>query len=185
MAFESELVNMLYEALMKRREDVLDRTDTTNKELCEKCGGKCCKYCGCHFSPHDFKEITYESLKREIKKGYISIEWVALNSWNEGRGGVYILRIRNKGKAIVDNDLERNPCILLTEHGCKLDYASRPLGGKLLIPYVRKEAYNNNETLLCYSEYDIDACVMEWKEYQHILEQLVKYFSDKDYSCSI
>ncbi len=185
MTFKNELVNMLYEALMSERDDSLDRKDTINDELCKKCGGKCCKYCGCHYSPSDFTEITYENLKKEIKKGHISIEWINLDSWNREKGGVYILRIRNKGKAIVDTDFERNSCVLLTEHGCKLDYASRPLGGKLLIPYLRKDAYSSKETLLCYFEYDIDACINEWKEYQNILERLVKYFSEKDYPCSI
>lgn len=44
-------------------------------ELCKKCGGGCCKRMGCHFSPDDFAEITYESLKSKIDEGNISIDW--------------------------------------------------------------------------------------------------------------
>ena len=45
-----------------------------NKQLCKECGGRCCKIMGCHYSPDDFEEITYESLKKEIEKGFISID---------------------------------------------------------------------------------------------------------------
>ena len=31
-------------------------TNHENKELCSKCGGRCCKSCGCELFPEDFKE---------------------------------------------------------------------------------------------------------------------------------
>lgn len=187
MGFEKDIVEMLYGALTFRREDATEvkESASTNYDMCKECAGLCCQNCGCHFSPYDFKEITFEALKREIKKGYISIEWVDGDMFCRA-GGCYILRIRNKGKEIVDTDFERSPCILLTDKGCKLKFDSRPLGGKLLIPYKRKEAYSNKETLMCYSEYDIGACFDEWIKYQDILEELAKYFrKHKDFPCSI
>lgn len=146
-----------------------------NPELCAKCGGKCCKRCGCHFSPDDFKEISFEALKKEIEKGYISIDYVdgeiILSNF-----GVYILRIRNQGAPIVDIGYERTPCILLTDKGCKLDYEHRPSGGRLLIPETEME---------CYTSYGITKCCFEWKPHQKILNHLLEYFADKDIPCSL
>ena len=104
-----------------------------NIEICSQCGGQCCKQCGCHFSPDDFEEISFEFLKKEIEKGYISIDYVDGEMIYQSIG-VYILRARNKDAPVVDTGLRRSACILLTEEGCKLDYEHRPTGGKLLIP---------------------------------------------------
>lgn len=152
--------------------------DNVNLDVCQKCCGVCCKRCGCHYSPNDFKEITFNYLQKEIKKGYISIEWIDGESFYSP-GGVYILRARNTGMKIVDNSIERAPCILLTENGCKLSYEQRPSGGKYLIPKVK------NDTLLCYSKYDIYECCMEWREHQKVLNELVRYFKNRDYPCSV
>ena len=53
-----------------------DLARNVNEEVCKKCRGVCCKQCGCHFSPDDFKEISYEYLKKELEKGYISIDYI-------------------------------------------------------------------------------------------------------------
>ena len=45
-----------------------------NVEICKGCGGECCQRCGCDFSPDDFQEISFEYLKQQMEKGYISIE---------------------------------------------------------------------------------------------------------------
>ena len=144
-------------------------------ELCAKCGGKCCKRCGCHFSPDDFKEISFEALEKEMEKGYISIDYVD-GEMILSNFGVYILRIRNQGAPIVDIGYERAPCILLTDNGCKLDYAHRPSGGKLLIPETETR---------CHTSYGITKCCYEWRPYQRILYDLFKYFADKDILCSL
>ena len=51
------------------------RIEFENKELCSACGGICCKNMGCHYSPDDFSDLSFEGLKKEIDKGYISIDW--------------------------------------------------------------------------------------------------------------
>lgn len=83
-----------------------------NKQLCKKCGGRCCKRMGCHYSPEDFKEITYESLKKEIEKGFISIDWWEGNPFEENKDDdisrAHYLRIRNKDGEIVDPSWEEN-----------------------------------------------------------------------------
>lgn len=145
-------------------------------KVCAECGGKCCKKCGCHFSPDDFKDISFEFLKREMEKGYISIDYVDGEMILEPLG-IYILRVRNKGYPIVDTGYQRGTqCILLTEKGCKLDYEHRPTGGRLLIPSKNKE---------CHSNYGVEDCCHEWKPYQEILYQLIEYFKDKEIPCSL
>lgn len=44
-------------------------------EICKKCKGSCCKTMGCHYSPEDFKDLSFDGLKTEIDKGFISIDW--------------------------------------------------------------------------------------------------------------
>lgn len=153
--------------------------DNVDSETCARCGGICCKKCGCHFSPEDFKDLSYEGLKKEIEKGYISIDYVdgeiICSSY-----GAYILRIRNQGAPIVDTDYSRRaPCILLGKRGCKLTYEQRPAGAKLLIPNVV------NNVLDCYAMYSIDDCCYEWKPYQKVLSALRQHFENVDIPCSI
>ena len=153
-----------------------------NTKLCSACKGKCCKRCGCHFSPEDFKEISFEFLKTEIEKGYISIDYFT-SSFTHMNSGAYILRVRNQDSPIVDAIvLEMKPCILLTEKGCKLKYEERPSGGKLLIPKIEKIGLWKWERT-CYSKYKISDCSREWMPYQEILKSLADYFRDKDFPC--
>lgn len=44
-------------------------------DYCAKCGGNCCKHMGCHYSPRDFEDLSFDALKQEIEKGRISIDW--------------------------------------------------------------------------------------------------------------
>lgn len=181
--FFDSLFNLMFNKSQTREiKKDYNTSETINSDVCSKCGGKCCKKCGCHFSPDDFKDISFESLKKEIEKGYISIDYVDGEIILEDFG-IYILRVRNQDMPIVDTGFIRNThCILLTEKGCKLDYEHRPTGGKLLIP---DEKFESHESLRCHSNYDIDDCCHEWKPYQKILCKLVKYFKDKDIPCSL
>ena len=158
---------------------------TTDYSLCSQCGGYCCKQCGCHFSPDDFEMISFDYLKGEIEKGYISIDYVDGEILYEPLG-VYILRARNRNSPIVDTSFRgRVPCALLTDTGCKLDYDHRPTGGKLLIPSNDTYSLYGSLRRRCHSEYDIDICCREWRSHQSVLYKLIDYFKGKDYPCSI
>ena len=159
-----------------------DKSKNVNASICAKCGGACCKICGCHFSPDDFEEISFESLKREIEKGYISIDHVD-GEMIYSDNGVFILRVRNQGSPIVDTSFRREKqCILFGKNGCKLDYEHRPTGGKLLIP---NSVSAINHEMQCTNKYSIRDCCYEWLPHKKILYQLVQYFEDKDFPCSI
>ena len=146
-----------------------------NPELCQKCKGRCCKQCGCHFSPDDFAKLTEEFLRNEILKGYIAIDLVS--KYDEGvEKDTWILRIRNRNEGIVQRNFRGGQCILQMEEGCKLSFKKRPKGGRELIP---SEDYN------CYTRYDIGPCCEDWWPYQKILEKLVEEFEGKDIPCSI
>ena len=183
--------------LMKRLEEIIHPTlqyrsiekdysesRNVNSEICAECGGRCCKKCGCHFSPDDFKEISFEFLKNELEKGYISIDHVDGEMIYQDFG-VDILRIRNKGAPVVDFTYKRSQCILLTENGCKLDYEHRPTGGKLLIPSAEVIQLRDRTERSCHHEYDIMKCCYEWQPHQRILHRLVEYFKGKEIPCSL
>ena len=154
-----------------------------NPEICKECGGQCCKRCGCNFSPDDFQEISFEYLRQQMEKGYISIDYVDgetfYRSW-----GVYILRVRNQERPIVDTEyVRRTPCVLWTEKGCKLDYEHRPSSGRLMIPSKKIEKITGER--ICPTSYSTKQCCDEWRPYQDVLRQLRDYFQDKDFPCSL
>ena len=132
---------------------------------------------------NDFKEISFESLKQEMDKGYISIDYVDREQIYSDFG-IYILRVRNQGAPIIDTGFirARTPCILLTEKGCKLDYEHRPTGGKLVIP---NEISAICHEMTCKSTYDIIVCCREWEPYQGIICQLISYYRSREIPCSL
>ena len=124
---------------------------------------------GCHYSPDDFSDLSFEGLKKEIDKGYISIDWwdyLEFEGKEYERG--YFLRVRNEYAPIVDPSWG-GVCILLTEDGCPLSFEERPKGARLLIPSVNK----------CKSLYTKEDCCIDWIKYHDILEELHDYYLGK------
>lgn len=134
--------------------------------ICAKCGGKCCKHMACHLAPSDFEEVTFDSLKTEIERGFISIDW-----WESDKHQYY-LRVRHKGAPIVDPSWG-GECMLLTENGCRLPFERRPLGARSLEP---------RDDGKCVVHYSKEMCKNEWLEYDDILTKLANYFSNKEES---
>ena len=153
--------------------------DVINHSICTKCKGRCCKYMGCHFSPTDFNDLSFEGLKKELKNGYISISCICLNPISS-TDYLYFLRVRNLGSPIVDVNIgEIHPCILLGKSGCKLSDSDRPLGGKLLVPTPYSVTYP--EDILCDNLYSLQDCAFDWKPYTNTLLQLIQFFKGKNY----
>ncbi len=143
-----------------------------NKEICSICEGTCCKRMGCHFSPNDFKDLSFEGLKNEIDKGYISIDWWEGNPFCDTRdiSHAYFLRIKNVGGNIIDPSWGGR-CCLLTDTGCPLSYNERPKGGRELIP----KKTIDGDCLITYSKID---CAIEWYKYNDILDKLVDHYNE-------
>lgn len=164
------------------RQKVLDaylNKKNEDTETCRECGGKCCLKSPCHLSPMDIEDLSYNGLKKYLKrKKYISILRfsrriceVCLRTLKVEGPYYYVLRIRTRGTGIaataaqIDKD---DHCMLLTPEGCKIKYEERPLGAKLLIPRTGQTQ--------CNQLYSMDDCLYDWNDYQDVLEKLFKYF---------
>ena len=150
----------------------LSKSQNVNESICKECLGFCCKTCGCYFSPDDFEKITYKYLKKEIKKGYISI--IYANKQGKAETGTFLLRVRNYGAPVVDmHDYGLIGCMLVTKEGCPFSYEQRPTGGKLLIP---QEPNDEFEVPNCINRYTTKECAYEWLPYKKILYRLYRHF---------
>lgn len=138
-----------------------------NKSICHSCGGACCRNMGCHISPRDLPEISVDYILNMLKTGNYSIDYWEGDVFEKERGQTYYLRMRNVGSNIVDPSWGGKPCVMFSpEIGCKLSWENRPRGGKALIP---QKDFNCSKTT--YSKKD---CVIEWYEFQNILDKVVR-----------
>lgn len=141
-----------------------------NKEICKKCGGRCCKRSGCNYLPTDFEQLSFDYLKKQLDKGEISI--VAFFYGYKTNTGILIkpilhLRVRNVNRPIVDLLSKKTRCSMLSENGCKYSLDNRPTGGVLLI------ASEDG----CYNLLSEEVCLKEWEKYQEVLKALVTYYT--------
>jgi len=136
--------------------------DCTDRFLCSKCKGRCCKQNACYFMPDDFEKIEFHFLSKVIKdKGYISIAKTDKAYGSPLPYWFYYLKIRNLDAKFCDNN-PRGRCMLLSEKGCKLSFNERPSGGKALIPDEEG----------CYSLYREKDILEAWKPHQDVLKKL-------------
>lgn len=141
-----------------------------NKDICKKCGGKCCKHCGCLWFPQDFKCISVSEIEKVLESGSTSI--VATPNVTEYRGRLYVvgliltLRARNAGRNMVDLISLPNACASLTENGCKFDFDNRPSGGKHLIPVKDMKS--------CYEDFVELEIEKQWAQYNNVLSRIVR-----------
>ena len=150
-----------------------DSSITVNFEICSTCAGKyCCQVTGCHFSPDDFEDLSFEGLRAKLDQGYISIDIIFEEQFYLGRD-ILVLRTRNKDSNIYDATYFRcnKPCDLLTPTGCPLPYEERPSGGRLVIPSAD---YN------CGGTYGGREVCIEWNHFQEVLWQLAKYYKESE-----
>ena len=143
-----------------------------NREICSKCGGKCCKKSGCDYSTKDFDDLSVNAIYQKLEEGNISI--VALLNFNRLPNGrlacspFLYLRARNTGRDIVDLLSFKKQCSMLKEDGCTYTVEDRPSGGINLIPS------DNGPCRPAINPFDI---VKEWESYQKPLGRLVKRFT--------
>lgn len=158
-----------------------------DREMCKKCGGKCCLQAPCHFNPQDFETLSYKYLKKLLKeKQYISVLRLSSNVCQSCFREIqvndpyfYILRIRTNatGIAAIAREISKDDhCMMWTQNGCKLSYDERPMGARLLIP--KKDTH-------CQQMYGVDECFDDWKEHQDVLKKLYKHFEKRARIASI
>jgi len=145
-----------------------------NKDICKKCGGKCCKKCGCDYSIENFDNLKIDNLQKILEQGDISI--VSYQKFQYVRGRLInepflYLRARNKNRPIVDLLSLKTTCASLTENGCKFSLEERPKGGVNLIP-------GENGTR-CYHVKDAMSIIEGWRNHQKTLINLIKRLTGK------
>lgn len=145
-----------------------------NKELCKKCGGICCKKCGCDYYVEDFTSFEINYLQKLILENNISIVSTAdFHKLPNGRLTlipILYLRARNVDRGPVDLLSLKKQCSLLTDNGCSYTKEQRPSGGLNLIP---KESG-------CENLRDQMELIKEWSKYQKVLQRLVKRITGKN-----
>ncbi len=145
-----------------------------NKNLCAKCGGKCCKKCGCDYFVSDFDTINKNELLEVLSTGNVSI--VALLNFKllpNGQKTVVpflYLRARNKDRDVIDLFSIKKECVMLTPIGCSYSLENRPGGGVNLIPGKNGSCRPYKDP---YEEME------KWTSYQNILSKLVKRYTGK------
>lgn len=148
---------------MKKSED---------KSICSKCGGFCCKKCGCDYFVSDFDNLKLDYLIDLLNNGKVSVvaslDFQRLPNGKLVCGQILSLRARNINRGAIDLLSFKTTCAELTENGCEYSLDERPSGGATLIP---------GENMMCYSEVDRIAELKKWLQHQKVLGRLVKRFT--------
>jgi len=149
----------------------MNGNEVEDLKICSECGGSCCKNMACHFSPDDFQRISFKTLKIEIEKGHISIDWwySDIDEKKPRYKRVYYLRIKNKNANILDPSWGGQCSLWDKGKGCPLPFNERPKGARALIP-------NPDLKGKCDSRYTKEMCVRDWRKHQTILKRLKEHF---------
>lgn len=146
-----------------------------NKEFCSKCGGYCCKKCGCDYFVEDFEDLSMKGILELLATGNISI--VALINFEKlPNGKVFAnpflyLRARNVDRDVVDLLSIKKSCSMLENDQCHYTITDRPSGGVNLIPASDRSK--------CHHKEDPYKKVMQWERYQKVLSKIVKRYTGK------
>lgn len=137
----------------------------SNHSRCAECRGACCNGMGCEIFPWDIEgEITYESLKSLIDKGYVSIDYYEADNEDDR---VPFLRSRHVDAPISDPAWEGR-CMHLRMNGCELPFDKRPSGSKFLVV--------DDELKSCRSITNKKGVAICWLPYKEILWDLYNYY---------
>lgn len=143
-----------------------------NYEMCKKCGGVCCKENGCIYLPQDFNNLDFESLKRVLDEGNVSISGQPIQFYGNAWTFLLYLRARNQNADIVDLITSGGPCKLLTSTGCSLGENDRPSLGLAIKPVAVGGP--------CSKTFSQDQVVDAWMDHSEVLSNLVQHYTDKD-----
>lgn len=145
-----------------------------NKDICAKCGGICCKKCGCDYFVADFESMKLDYLIDVLNTGRVSVvaylEFQKLPSGKLTCQPVMYLRARNINRGEIDLLSLKTTCASLEENGCHFDLNTRPSGGSTLVP---------GENGTCYNTVNRLEELIKWLPYQKVLSRLVTRFTGK------
>ena len=135
-----------------------------NKEICAKCGGKCCfKSPGVTF-PEDWGLPSIEG-EAKLKEALLSGKW-CVDWWEGDDESLYYVRPAYKGlKSPVFHGGWGGPCGFLTKRGCELTHDQRPAECRELIPVEDGPCVGN-------PEFNKRAASIAWMPYKEFFAKL-------------
>lgn len=143
-----------------------------DKSICAKCGGYCCKKCGCDYFVSDFESMKIDYIMNVLNEGRTSI--VAFLNFRRLSNDKLIcepilaLRARNINRDVIDLLSFKTTCASLEEDGCHFDLENRPSGGAALIP---------GENMTCHNSVNLLDELLKWVPYQKVLGKIVKKYT--------
>lgn len=168
---------------------IIEIENNENKDVCKKCGGKCCKNSPCEFAPFqildDKSDIPLiDQLIKFLECGKYAIDCWDGDVYGKDRYCCYYVRVAAESEEtygllrLFDTDFWFGRCKLLTDNGCSLSWEERPVCGKSLIP-------NANGRCTSIYENGKEEMAKLWYEYNYLFENLIcdyniKYNKDSD-----
>jgi Fe-S-cluster containining protein len=135
----------------------------TDKNLCSKCQGKCCKNLPGSTIPEDFNLSDLENeLIQVLQNNY------CVDCYDSDSEQLFYIRPRIKGiNHIIDFNHWSGECIFLTETGCQLNENKRPYNCKMLEPVQNMHCKIHNNA----GRYD---SAIKWKKYRNVIDNVLK-----------
>lgn len=123
-------LSTIYFTATSRKLNVVQPNES--KEICEKCGGACCKNAPGIATPEQFGAPDRVALFENLKDAFLTGEWVA--DWLEGETEIYFPRpniIENHSGKLYNYVYHgmwggEGVCNFLTDKGCKKEFDERP-----------------------------------------------------------
>lgn len=135
-----------------------------NLEICNECGGKCCKSSPGLIFPEDFGRISLELLKEKFQSGLYAVDICDLPV-----NATYFIRMKRKGCDSIFDPGRKNECSCLEQNGCRFVHDDRPVACRALIPDPPR----------CYFGdpiYNMINCAKAWQPYTSLIEQAFRQF---------
>ena len=145
-----------------------------NKELCSRCGGKCCINMPGNCFPEDFKLYNKDSslklLIEALKSEKYCIDWWEgdpRKNKEEVEKGYYVRPATKDKKGILYDPSWGGECVFLTKKGCELFENDRPTMCRMLEP--KKDGKCNLD-----AKYNKQNSAIAWIPYNDFLDNFKK-----------
>ncbi len=118
---------------------ILEEYDFQDFGTCSPCGGACCKRRPGNMVPQDLKVQTTEEFKYKVLELLMTGNYVVdTYDWKEGEEWFNLLYLRPRTvgwkRGWMDHHTFLDPCVFLTDNGCKLSHDDRPRYCRTLKP---------------------------------------------------
>lgn len=153
-----------------------------NRDICKKCGGYCCRKCGCDYFVEDLhNDTSIDAIEALLNTGRVSI--IATLRFGRTPSGkitctpILSLRSRNIGRGEIDLLSFKTTCASLQEDGCYFDLDHRPSGATAIVPderVLQESVIDDTFERRCPSTADKIEEILKWDPHQKKLARIVK-----------